>query len=236
MRRVMMFLTAVLLVVQFASAGQIDVYLPDLNVTPSETRCNLPIIARLQGGDVYNVGGYVLKVDITGSDGCTFAGPAVQPSSNYLLDESDAWDGGSLANAGRTIEETTDVSIQSYSIDANSGDVARALVNLPVALSGIRVGDTFSFSFDVASSDDTGLWNWAGDFYGGGGMPTIAWHGGSITVVPEPSTFALLCSALLGLLICTWRGRRPRIYRRPIRFAFSKIPGRAASMISRTSS
>jgi len=195
----MMFLTAVLLAVQSASAGQIDVFLPDFNVTPDETGCNVPITARLQSGGVYDVGGYVLKVGITGSDGCTFAGQAVQPSSNYLLNESDAWDGGSLTNASRILEEMTDVSIQSNNIDAGSGDVVRNLVNLPLAFSEIRAGDTFSLSFDAANSDDTGLWNWSGNFYGTGGMPTIAWHGGTITVVPEPSTFVLLLVALATL-------------------------------------
>jgi hypothetical protein len=93
----------------------------------------------------------------------------------------------------------TDLCVQPSDIDTSSGDVLRNLATLPVAFSEIHVGDTFYVSFDTANADDTGLWNWSGDFYGTGGMPTIAWHGGTITVVPEPSTLVLLLVALAAL-------------------------------------
>jgi hypothetical protein len=114
MKSFLFFAIAVLFAVQSAmAAGHVDVYIPNVNILPVETSCDLPITARLQSGDVYNLGGYVLKVNVAGDGGCTFSGPATQGSDNYLLGQSDFWDGGSLANSGRTLEQITDLCMQS---------------------------------------------------------------------------------------------------------------------------
>jgi len=110
MRSVMFSVIVVLSTFQSALAGNVDVYIPNVTISPGQTTLVLPVTARLQGGDVYNVDGYVMKVNITGGSGCTFAGPATRPDSNYLLGQSDQWDGGMLTNGVWTLEQTTDMS------------------------------------------------------------------------------------------------------------------------------
>lgn len=201
MRIVMICAAVVLLTLSPVLAADVDVYLPNVTVSPANTTCDLLVTARLRGGAVYDLDGYVMKVKISGGNGCVFSRPATQASSNYLLDQPSLWDGGTLSNGGRTLEQVTDMREEQFSIDASSGDAMRNVAILSVALSGVQLHDTFALSFDTANMDDTGIWNWGGSFYSTEGMPTVNWHGGSITVAPEPGTLVLLVASMIGLAI-----------------------------------
>ena len=205
-----------------------------------------------------------MKVNITGNNGCTFSGPAAQLSPNYLLGQSDEWDGGSLANGGRTLEETTDMCMEPYDIDASSGDVIRNLVNLPVpflesalairsrcrSMPRIRTIRACGTRMEISTAQAAQC-------------PRSLGMAGRSRSCPSPAPspcWRLLCSACLSTpgrdersVVCKGKQREPRMGKRsrspgplllaerygdlrPIRRAFSRIAGRAASIISRTSS
>jgi len=206
MRYAILLAGMILLGVSFASAdviefssGFVTIQMLDAEVLPTDTALLLMITAKFDQPEIYSLGGFNMKIDITGDEGCTFA-DAQQPDSDYLLDGATiGFDPGSIVNGGLTIEEITDArSDEGYNVDASSGDVTLNVAQISLSLSGIEVGDTFVLTFDTASYDDTALFTWSGEFYGDSG-PDITWKSGTIMVVPEPSTLALLIGFAVGV-------------------------------------
>ena len=191
MRKVGVTVAAVFLWTSGWASAQIVVSVPDKWVSETATATSLTITATFQQSPVpYDMGGFNLKLDITGDAGCVFTGASVGPA--YALGVGNNWGAGSIANAGRTIEEITDArDNDAYLVDASAGDVVLDLVILDFAFSGISDGDEFFINFDAASTNDTALFEYSGNYH------APIWDGGTITV-PEPASMALL--ALGGLL------------------------------------
>ena len=180
-----------------ASAG-IIVSVPDTDVPETTTVASLTVTATFQQNPApYDMGGFNVKLDMAGDAGCVFAGASA--GALYALGVGNNWDAGSIMNAGRTIEEITDArDNDAYLVDASAGDVVLDLVVIDVAFSGISIGDQFIIEFDAASTNDTALFEYSGNFH------TPTWNGGTTTVVPEPASVALL--VLCGLtLVCRKR-------------------------------
>jgi hypothetical protein len=173
------------------ASAQIVVSVPDKVVPETATTASLTITATFQQNPVpYDMGGFNLKLNMTGDAGCVFTGASA--GSPYALGVGDNWDAGSIISAGRTIEEITDArDNDAYLVDASAGDVVLNLVVLDVAFSGISIGDQFTIHFDAASTNDTALFEYSGNYH------APVWDGGTITV-PEPASMTLL--ALGGLL------------------------------------
>ncbi len=182
----------------WVSAGVV-VSVPDTVVLDTDTTASLTITATFQQNPIpYDLGGFNLKLDMTGDIGCVFTGAS--PGSPYVLGVGNNWAPGSIINAGRTIEEITDArDNDAYLVDASAGDVVLNLVVFDVAFSGISIGDQFMINFDAASTNDTALFEYSGDYH------TPTWDGGTITVVPEPASLALMS---IGGLLALWRKRR----------------------------
>jgi len=168
----------------WASAG-IIVSVPDKWVDEADTTASLTITATFQQNPApYDMGGFNLKLDMTGDAGCVFSGASA--GAPYALGVGDNWDAGSIVNVGRTIEEVTDArDNDAYFVDASAGDVVLNLVVLDFALSGISDGDQFMIDFDAASTNDTALFEYSGGFH------SPVWDGGIIGV-PEPASIALM--------------------------------------------
>lgn len=195
MRKVGIAVVAVVLWTSGWASAQIVVSVPDRVVDETATTLSLTITGTFQQNPVpYDMGGFNLKLDITGDTGCVFTG-AELPLARYVLETlspvpppgAGNWAPGSITNGGRTIEEITDArDNDAYLVDASGGDVVLDVVVLDFAFSGISDGDQFMINFDAESTNDTALFEYTGSFH----MPT--WDGGTITVVPEPTSIALL--------------------------------------------
>jgi len=200
MRNFGLFVFIVVLSVSVPASAGILVDFPDTDVPDTAATVSIPITVTFeQDATPYDMGGFNLKLDITGDAGCVFTGPA--PGTPYVLGIGDNWDPGSIANGGLTLEEVTDArDDDGYLVDASAGDVVLGLIVANFAFSGISIGDQFHIAFDAASTNDTALFEYGGAFH------TPVWSGGTITITPEPATLSLL--ALGGLAMIRHRRRK----------------------------
>ena len=181
-----------------ASAG-IIVDFPDTKLPVGTTTASITVTAMFeQYPAIYDIGGFNLKLDITGDAGCIFTGVS-SGAPSYALGVGNNWDPGSIINAGRTIENVTDArDNDAHIVDASGGDVVLNLVVLDFAFSGgISSVDQFIINFDAASTNDTAFFKYSGDYH------EPVWNGGTIT--PEPTSMALLA---LGSLLALRRKRQ----------------------------
>ena len=194
-----LFVFIVVLSVSVPASAGILVDFPDTSVPDTATTVSIPITVTFeQDATPYDMGGFNLKLDITGDAGCVFTGPA--PGTPYVLGIGDNWDPGSIANGGLTLEEVTDArDNDGYLVDASAGDVVLGLIVADFAFSGISIGDQFDIAFDATSANDTALFEYSGSFH------APVWNGGTITVIPEPASMVFL--ALGGLAILRRRSR-----------------------------
>lgn len=192
MKKVGVAVAAILAISGVASAG-IVVTVPDKDVDYLDLSDSLTLTIQFTGS--CDVDSYELDLRLagrSGASGVTFNG-AVEPAGYFL--------GGNRVGWVSAVDEDFRI----YGDDgtatppetlANTAALSLITVNLDLALDASNIGDKYDVTFDMGGSAvyDTSFAEF-GD---------VTWNGGTITVVPEPTSMALL--VLCGLaLVCRKR-------------------------------